>query len=481
MRSHSEISRTSDRPTSAPQSARQTAQFADQRTASALQAKLQAQAADMPQSQSLQALQAKADALVQRAAAEEDEPLQGKFATVQRVEAEDEEPLQGKFAAVQRVEAEDEEPLQGKFATVQRVEAEDEEPLQGKFAPIQRQEAQANRTGLPDQLKAGVESLSGMSLDGVRVHYNSAQPAQLNALAYAQGTDIHVAPGQEQHLPHEAWHVVQQAQGRVKPTVQMKEGVPVNDDPSLEHEADAMGQAALQMKSAPRAQTKALTATSGGPAQLATKVECTTAAYSYNNGASSDVVGRSMIAHLDPGTPVNGSAPGDGEQSGLMGYLKDTKDFRSMIRGHLMNGQLGGPGIAANLHPLTSQANSWHKFHVENYVKKALDNDIGVIYRVDVNSEYNADGATNAGAEFRCQSWVWDPKKNVLDLTEPEPFTQAIIRSAPAAGSSGAAGISENVNPKLTFLTKDLPDGWGEKGKGLSHWNGKVPAHFSSK
>jgi hypothetical protein len=84
-----------------------------------------------------------------------------------------------------------------------------------------------------------------MSMDSVKVHYNSEKPAQLNALAYAQGTDIHVAPGQEQHLPHEAWHVVQQAQGRVQPTMQMKEGVPVNDDLGLEHEADVMGARAL--------------------------------------------------------------------------------------------------------------------------------------------------------------------------------------------------------------------------------------------
>jgi hypothetical protein len=46
-------------------------------------------------------------------------------------------------------------------------------------------------------------------------------------------------------LPHEAWHVVQQAQGRVKPTMQMKDGVPVNDDKGLEHEADVMGAKAL--------------------------------------------------------------------------------------------------------------------------------------------------------------------------------------------------------------------------------------------
>ncbi len=98
-----------------------------------------------------------------------------------------------------------------------------------------------NQTGLPDGLKAGIESLSGISMDDVNVHYNSAKPAQLAALAYAQGSDIHVAPGQEQHLPHEAWHVVQQAQGRVKPTMQMEDGVPVNADVGLEHEADVMG------------------------------------------------------------------------------------------------------------------------------------------------------------------------------------------------------------------------------------------------
>jgi D-lyxose ketol-isomerase len=67
-----------------------------------------------------------------------------------------------------------------------------------------------------------MEKLSGYSLDDVKVHYNSAKPAQLQAHAYAQGTDIHLAPGQEKHLPHEAWHVVQQKQGIVKPTTEME-------------------------------------------------------------------------------------------------------------------------------------------------------------------------------------------------------------------------------------------------------------------
>jgi Domain of unknown function (DUF4157) len=147
--------------------------------------------------------------------------------------------------AIQRKGREEEEPIQGRFDSIQRKDPEDEE-LQMKRAslPVQLKQEEGsgrNDTGLPDRLKAGIESLSGMSLDGVRVHYNSAQPAQLNALAYAQGDQIHVGPGQEKHLPHEAWHVVQQAQGRVKPTMQMKDGVAAKDDQTQEHESALAG------------------------------------------------------------------------------------------------------------------------------------------------------------------------------------------------------------------------------------------------
>jgi hypothetical protein len=105
----------------------------------------------------------------------------------------------------------------------------------------------SNRQGLPAQLRSGIEALSGFDMSGVKVHFNSARPAQLNAHAYAQGSDIHLAPGQEQHLPHEAWHVVQQAQGRVNSTRQLKGGVQINDNEGLEHEADVMGERAQQL------------------------------------------------------------------------------------------------------------------------------------------------------------------------------------------------------------------------------------------
>ena len=162
----------------------------------------------------------------------------------QRAGLEEEEPMQGK--AIQRAGEPEEEELQMK--PVQRESLEEEEPLQGKT--VQRAQEPANTTGMPDGLKAGVEALSGRTMDDVRVHYNSAKPAAVQAHAFAQGSDIHVAPGQEQHLPHEAWHVVQQAQGRVAATTQMA-GLPVNDDAGLEREADVMGQKALSAKRDP--------------------------------------------------------------------------------------------------------------------------------------------------------------------------------------------------------------------------------------
>lgn len=57
---------------------------------------------------------------------------------------------------------------------------------------------------MPALLKTGIENLSGIGMDDVKVHYNSSKPAQLQAHAFAKGSEIHLGPGQEKHLPHEA-------------------------------------------------------------------------------------------------------------------------------------------------------------------------------------------------------------------------------------------------------------------------------------
>ncbi|GAB2579765.1 DUF4157 domain-containing protein [Dyella jejuensis] len=121
---------------------------------------------------------------------------------------------------------------------------------QDRLTQLQEASPQPRSNGLPLPLRTGIEALSGMDMGDVVVHRNSAKPAQLNALAYAQGNEIHLGPGQDQHLPHEAWHVVQQARGRVAPTMQAGDGTPINDDHALEREADVMGARALQRKEA---------------------------------------------------------------------------------------------------------------------------------------------------------------------------------------------------------------------------------------
>jgi hypothetical protein len=101
---------------------------------------------------------------------------------------------------------------------------------------------------LPAPVQAKMEHAFDADLSSVRVHEGSEAGA-LGAQAFAQGTDIHFAPGHydpgstagQELIGHELAHVVQQSQGRVTSGRQNKGGAAVNDDPSLEREADEMG------------------------------------------------------------------------------------------------------------------------------------------------------------------------------------------------------------------------------------------------
>ena len=105
---------------------------------------------------------------------------------------------------------------------------------------------------IPEGVRAKMEGALGVDLTGVRVH-EGPRAAALGALAYTQGMDVHFAPGQYQPnsrrgqeiLGHELVHVVQQAEGRVRATRQMK-GVGLNDNLALEREADELALDALR-------------------------------------------------------------------------------------------------------------------------------------------------------------------------------------------------------------------------------------------
>jgi hypothetical protein len=344
-------------------------------------------------------------------------------------------PLQGKAVAarmngpvLQKNEDENAE------ETVSASEQSDdgEAPLQAKssqLSPVQRivqAAGKANNSGLPDDLKSGIESLSGMRMDHVTVNYNSPQPAQLNAHAYAQGSEIHVAPGQEKHLPHEAWHVVQQAQGRVKPTMQMKTGVPVNDDVGLEHEADVMGAKALGAGTAQLATTK----WNGEDAPASSPY------FSYPAGQMKRRDATMQLAPLEPEntlrtektaedpdswngknafslissnaatyptavrTKTRDAKGGDSDTSGLQpdgmekwyqkGLLQDPGipgKAQALTKMHAINSHLYGPNHVANIFLGSANANAQHSDEVEAPIKRyvakhsrAVDYHVAITY-----------------------------------------------------------------------------------------------------
>mgnify|MGYP001152799201 CR=1 FL=1 len=133
-----------------------------------------------------------------------------------------------------------------------------QKPIQAKQRPVQRNTGSSSAGGNTNeaQVKSNVSALMGTDVSDAKVHYNSNKPAQLQAEATAQGNQVHLAPGKEQHLGHELTHIAQQKQGRVQANFQANNGVGINNDPKLEKEADNIG---AQAQSGKPIQAKAIT------------------------------------------------------------------------------------------------------------------------------------------------------------------------------------------------------------------------------
>jgi len=106
-------------------------------------------------------------------------------------------------------------------------------------------------TPLPDGARVKMENAFQYDFTKVKIHSNSHYPKQLGALALTSGDAIHFAPdsyhpnsrqGQEL-IAHELAHVVQQKSGRVSPTARLN-GAAINDNPTLEAEANRAGRSA---------------------------------------------------------------------------------------------------------------------------------------------------------------------------------------------------------------------------------------------
>ncbi len=155
-----------------------------------------------------------------------------------------------------------------------------EAPLQMKAASGAKGAATAGNSssnGLPEEVKSQMEGAFGTSFDDVKVTANSSVAKDAGALAFAQGSNIHFAPGQfspntkggQELLGHELAHVVQQRQGRVQANAEVN-GLAVNNDKGLEAEADQLGAKAAQFKASPKGgvEKNATNPKSDGAAQM---------------------------------------------------------------------------------------------------------------------------------------------------------------------------------------------------------------------
>jgi hypothetical protein len=109
---------------------------------------------------------------------------------------------------------------------------------------------------LPENLQTKMENSFGEDFSDVTIHTDSDKATELGAKAYAQGKDLHFAPGEfqpnskegQELIGHELTHVVQQKEGTVQGgEVHGKDMV--NHDVSLEKEADDAGKLASEGKS----------------------------------------------------------------------------------------------------------------------------------------------------------------------------------------------------------------------------------------
>jgi hypothetical protein len=333
----------------------------------------------------------------------------------------------------------------------------------------------------------------------VKVHYNSPAPATVQALAYTQGTEIHVGPGQEQHLAHEAWHVAQQKQGRVKPTTQAK-GIAINDERSLETEADAMGERAAQagqMTAQRQAASDATAAAGTGPLQAASVSQSAQPVQLQPEGTyadatpdadgtywdtnettdhNGDTVPEKVIAVMkepDYGGVPSVDPPGWDWLKRAFGRLKG-----QWVRFHIINAELGGPGNdAENLVPTTTAINlngGWRR--LEDAAKQsAIDNEkwtylevnlrynddypAGIPYRIDANwGAWNEPDSDGSDSEMQ-EDAEWTQKGTAGPLIQSNPEDDADdINYLPASQITQGLLRGYGLNVPQAVEAKELID-----------------------
>jgi len=211
--------------------------------------------------------------------------------------------------------------------------------------------------------------------------------------------------------------------------------------------------------------------------QLKTEIDWETQNISFGDFFKSQVnLGKKMSATLDSHDPILGSEPGSSSKhDSMMSSLNKKYPSNSFIRGHLLNDNLGGPGMWHNMFPITSEANKNHLSSVEMPVKRSLlraheankktkDSKLSetekgqewiyVDYSVDAVAENSSNILKNPNAKFHC-SWNMYRKKAIFGNGLSDWDDAYGFRTIHSKG---------NQKTGQNALLKSID--WGSKGKG---------------
>ncbi|MEV7603416.1 DUF4157 domain-containing protein [Kitasatospora sp. NPDC089797] len=244
---------------------------------------------------------------------------------------------------------------------------------------------------LADGVRAEMEARLGADFSSVRVHDGPAaarSAAEVSARAYTSGEHVVLGHGggDKHTLAHELTHVIQQRSGPVSGT-DHGNGLSVSDPGDrFERAAEANATRALSGPVPDAAVQRVADPCAAPAAELPVQRAFTGSPYVTYGGTNGNGVGTTMHAELWPGKLGTGSAPKEKPSWWPTTGATGAWFTNFMVQGHLLNHNVGGPGVMKNMTPITASANSAHHAKVEADVKaEVLTNKNVVEYYVEAD------------------------------------------------------------------------------------------------
>lgn len=197
----------------------------------------------------------------------------------------------------------------------------------------------------------------------------------------------------------------------------------------------------------------------------------------YTTGSlGGDVVGMKMEANpIGPNHP-QGGPPSSSAQKTLMSKLEtnpENSGENKYIKGHLLNDNIGGPGIAENLFPITAIANKKHHDEVEATVKDWVNNKgYWVYYNVEASIDSSSLGgsksANKVNAKFKCTAYPLTASggKSNQSLSKTIVSEKGTAKSSTGdglevdmGGTAAAKDSQFNYSPELSTSKSKLNSG----------------------